>query len=288
MRLIAPILAILAAIAGPVQAAPPATGATIGAAKTPGATGSGPIDITADQGIEWRQSDRSYMARGNAIAKRGDDTLYADTITAYYRDIPNSSQTEIWRVVADGHVKITTPTQSIVGDHGVYDIDNAVVIITGGALKLTTPQDVVTARDSMEWYDDKQLAVARGNALAVRGDRQLRADTLVAQVATAPGEASRISRVDGTGHVVISGPQQVGSGDNGVYNVDTGIATLSDHVTLARGANTMVGQYGVIDLDKNISRLLPRPPTAQDSSRGRVEGYIVPRQNPAPDAPKAR
>ena len=41
-------------------------------------------------------------------------------------------------------------------------------IVTGKALKMTTATDTVTARDSLEWYDQKQIAVARGDAVAVR------------------------------------------------------------------------------------------------------------------------
>ena len=268
-------------------AAPPAattgaitTGKSSGTGSLLGSNrGQGPLEVTSENGIEWQQNVKAYIARGNAIAKRGQTTLYADTLTAYYRDIPNSSQTEIWRVLAEGHVRATTPTQQVVGDHGVYDVDQAVVVMTGQALKLTTPQDVVTARDSLEWYDQKQLAVARGDAVAVRNDRRVRADTLVAQVVQPPGQESRISRVNGKGHVIVSGPNgQVGTGDTGVYNADTGIATLIGHVTVARGDDTVVGEYGVVDLDKGVSRILPRPPTEADTTRGRVQGIINPRQ----------
>ncbi len=273
----------------PANAAPAADASTAttkgGSASLLGGHAQGPLEVTSENGIEWQQSVKAYIARGNAVAKRGQTTLYADVLTAYYRDIPNSSQTEIWRVVADGHVRITTPTQNVVGDHGIYDVDQAVVVMTGQGLKLTTPRDVVTARDSLEWYDGKQLAVARGDAVAVRDDRRLRGDTLVAQVSQAPGEDSRISRVDGKGHVIVSGPNgQVGTGDSGVYNADTGIATLVGHVTIARGDDTVVGQYGIVDLQSGVSRILPRAPSAEDTTRGRVQGIIVPRSKNTTDA----
>ncbi len=35
-----------------------------------------------------------------------------------------------------------TPTDEAVGDKAVYDIDQAVLVMTGKDLKLTTPQDV--------------------------------------------------------------------------------------------------------------------------------------------------
>jgi lipopolysaccharide export system protein LptA len=275
--------------AAPAAAPAPRPGASPAPAGGLGlGSGTGPIDITSDESLEMQQSEKVYIARGNAIAKRGDRTLYADTLMAYYRDIPNSSQTEIWRVVADGHVRITTPTQTVIGDHAIDDLDTKTDVITGNNLKLTTPIDVITARDSLEWYEDKSVGVARGDALAIRhtpkGDRRMRGDVLVALIVQPPGEAERISRVDGTGHVVVSTPDQVGTGEQGVYNADTGIATLVHHVTLTRGENTLTGEYGTVDMDRGIGRLLPRPPTEQDRTRTRVNGYIVPKKKAAPDA----
>src|SRR5206468_3009779 len=87
--------------------------------------------------------------------------------------------TEIYRVNADGNVVMSDPTRTVVGDQAVYDVDQQVVIVTGKNLKLTTATDWVTARDSLEWYDQKQIAVARGDALAARDTRRLRADVIV-------------------------------------------------------------------------------------------------------------
>jgi lipopolysaccharide export system protein LptA len=258
--------------------APPAAAAPRANTSVDLGAGSGPIDITSDDGIEMQQANKVYIASGNAVAKRGDRTLYGDTLSAYYRDIPNSSDTEIWRVVADGHVRITTPTQTVEGDHGVYDLDSKTAVLTGKHLKLTTPRDVVTARDALEWYDDKQFAVARGNAVGIRDDRQIRADVLTAQISQAPGEDQRISIVNGAGHVVATRPDMIGLGDTGVYDMDTGVVTLNGHVTLTHGQSTMHGDYGVADLEKGVSRLLPRPATAANAKSGRVQGYLVPRK----------
>ncbi len=45
----------------------------------------GPISITASDGIEWRQEQREVIARGNAQAVRGNVTVTADRLIAYYR-----------------------------------------------------------------------------------------------------------------------------------------------------------------------------------------------------------
>ena len=199
--------------------------------------------------------------------------MRAETITAYYRDAAKAGNTEVWRVVAEGGVRITTPSQSVVGDVATYDLDNAVVVVKGSAIRLVTPQDVVTARDSLEWYDQKQLAVARGKACVKHGVRTVRADVLAAQIATASGQPAKISRVNALGHVQVSGPGQLGTGDKGVYDARTGKVTLRGHVVMVRGENTLTGEYGIVDLSQGVSRLMPA-----GGKDDRVHGYIVPQQ----------
>jgi lipopolysaccharide export system protein LptA len=266
-----------------------------------------PIEVSADHGIEWQQDAQVYIARGNAMAKRGSTEVHADTLTAHYRPAKGAGgkgtesketggETEIYRLDADGHVTIKGERQTVVGDQAVYDVDQQIGIITGKVLKMTTATDLVTARDSLEWYDQKQIAVARGDAVAVRDVKVIRADVLTAHMTkekpaaaaakpdkTAPAkpmplgaadESSRISRVDAQGHVLVSTQTDVGRGDYGVYNADSGIATLLGNVTVTRGPNTIRGEYAVMDLNNNISRMMAAPATP-GAGANRVEGLFV-------------
>jgi lipopolysaccharide export system protein LptA len=260
-----------------------------------------PIAISATSGIEWQQDAQVYVARGNATAKRGSTEVYADTLTAHYRPSKTAgSETEIYRLNADGHVTIKGETQTVVGDQAVWDVDQQTGIVTGKALKLTTTTDVVTARDSLEWYDQKQVAVARGDAVAVRENtKRVRADVLTAhmtkdkaksaetkptarsakpvapQTATSEADAgSRISRIDAQGNVIVSTATDIGRGDYGVYNADTGLVTLLGNVTITRGDNAIRGQYAVVDLNNNVSRMLPTV-GQPGSPPSRVEGLFV-------------
>jgi lipopolysaccharide export system protein LptA len=281
-----------------------------------------PIEVSADHGIEWQQDAQVYIARGNAMAKRGATEVHADTLTAHYRPIKGTGdkgrgdkatgdkatgeggETEIYRLDADGHVTIKGERQTVVGDQAVYDVDQQIGIVTGKALKMTTATDVVTARDSLEWYDQKQIAVARGDAVAVRDVKVIRADVLTAHMTkdkpppaaskpdkAAPAaaqakprnaamplgdtdESSKISRVDAQGHVLVSTETDVGRGDYGVYNADSGIATLLGNVTVTRGPNTVRGEYAVMDLNNNVSRMMAAP-TTPGAAATRVEGLFV-------------
>jgi lipopolysaccharide export system protein LptA len=295
-----------------LSAGPPtaAQGLNLGAASE-----DRPIAISATSGIEWQQDARVYIARGNATAKRGTTEVSADTLTAHYRPSKGAGgETEIYRLNADGNVTIKGETQTVVGDQAVWDVDQQMGIVTGNALKLTTSTDVVTARDSLEWYDQKQIAVARGDAVAVRENvKRIRADVLTAHMTkdkpkpavTTPGsrpatpapatpaakpgapaalpgsgdESSRISRIDALGNVIVSTPTDIGRGDYGVYNADTGLVTLLGNVTITRGDNAIRGQYAVVDLNNKVSRMMPTV-GKPGSPSSRVEGLFIRQTQP--------
>ncbi|HEV8032783.1 MAG TPA: LptA/OstA family protein [Stellaceae bacterium] len=281
------------------------------AAQVPGQADNGqPVQIQADSGIEWQQDQHLYIARGNAVATRGAGEVHADTLIAHYREAKNGNtggNSEIYRVDAEGHVTIKRDAQTAVGDNAVYDVDQGILVVTGKGLKLTTATDTVTARDALEWYDQKQIAVARGNAVAIRNGKTIKGDILTSyMVKTAPQQAkpgapagrppsappgkpavtpaaapagaateeSKISRIDAQGHVVVMNATDTGHGDFGVYNADSGIATLIGNVVIVRAKDVIKGQYAVMDLNKNVSRMLPASSTP-GSPQQRVEGLFV-------------
>jgi lipopolysaccharide export system protein LptA len=170
-------------------------------------THGGPIDITARDGLEWRQNEQEVIARGDARAVRANVTVTADTLTAWYRkkDATEAAQVtpasgltgdsstagnEIYRLQAEGHVHIFTATDQAQGDKATYDLDQAVLVLTGHDLKLTTPNDVITARDDLEYWPQKHMSVARGDAVVVTNDaKRVAADTLVAYTTDNPPPA---------------------------------------------------------------------------------------------------
>ncbi|MDJ0390429.1 LptA/OstA family protein [Roseomonas sp. E05] len=277
-------LVLLAVLALPATAAAQALDLTEG----------GPIEVTASNGIEWRQQEQVVIARGNARAVREGVTLTADRLIARYR--PRAGQPaatpapaeapmsggEIWRLEAEGNVKIDSATEHAEGDRAIYDMDQAVLVMTGRALKLTTPQDVLTARDSLEYWPQKHMAVARGAAHVVTEDqRQIFADTLVGyfqdrdaapQAARADSkEGSQLERVEAFGNVEIRTPTEVVRGDRGVYSELTGMARLLGGVRITRGDNQLNGQEAIVNMRSGVARLVSTPGQ-------RVQGLIIPQQ----------
>ncbi|MGK7868506.1 LptA/OstA family protein [Falsiroseomonas sp. E2-1-a20] len=286
----------------------------------------GPVEITANDGIEWRQQDQVVIARGNARAVRGGVTVDAERLIARYRprgtaqggsppaagpagDSPLSGG-EIWRLEAEGNVRVTSATERAEGQRAVYDMDQAVMVLSGRGLSLTTPEQTITARDSLEYWPQRRMAVARGGAVVVTSDdRRIAADTLVAYFldaapaatqAAAPAarppiaglpaanEGSRIDRVEAYGGVDIRTADEIVRGDRGVYSPQTGLARLVGGVRITRGENQLNGQEAIVNLRTGVSRLVSAPGT-------RVQGLILPGQQqpaqaevPQPQRPAAR
>jgi lipopolysaccharide export system protein LptA len=287
----------------------------------------GAVTVTARGGFEWREAEQEVIATGDARSVRGDVTVLSDRQIAHYRkkgtgpagpgttpaptpaatadagaksaSDPDSGGNEVYRLEADDHVRIFTQTDFAQGDHAVYDIDQAVLVMTGHDLKLITPQQVMTARDTMEYWSQRHMAVGRGNAVVVTTDgRRLAGDVLVGYTtdpndpAGAPGgtakpvpaaskpdpakpsdpllSAGRLKRVEAFGHVEVRTQTDLVRGDRGVYVPDTGMARIVGHVRITRGENQLNGPAADINMKTGIAHLISDPTQ-------RVQGLIVPK-----------
>lgn len=297
----------------------------------------GQITVTAAGGFDWDQKTQIVTAYDQAQAVRGNVTVTADRLMAFYRkkaappgapapatpqgqpaaqpEPPaqpasgaqttdaGSGANEVYRLNALGHVHIFTDTDQAWGDKAVYDIDQAVMVLTGRGLKLVTPQDVLTARDSMEYYSQTRMSVGRGNATVTTNDgRQIRADVLVgysapSQPAAKPAakptpqpagqpaghgadplaSSGKLEKVNAFGHVFVRTQTETVTGERGVYVPDTGIARIVGNVHITRGQNQISGAAAIVNMHTGIATMTEHP-------GGRVSGLIVPNEASPPPA----
>ncbi len=235
-----------------------------------------PIEIFADDGIEWQQENLIFLARGNARAVRGEVTIYADELRAYYRE-RNDGGTDIWRLDANGRVRIKTAQETAFGNKAIYQVDNGILVLSGGKVRMVTATDEITADKQIEYWEKKQMVVARGNAFAVRQNKRLRADVLAAYFRVNKKGEKRIYRVDAFDGVKIVTEKDTATSDRGVYNVESGIATLTGSVKLIRGQNVLKGCSAEINLNTGVSKLYSCPPSASGAGN-RARGVLRPRK----------
>jgi lipopolysaccharide export system protein LptA len=259
----------------------------------------GPVEVTARDGIEWRQEEQVVIAEGAARAVRDGVTVDADRLIARYRPRAGAAPaagsggvtgaSEIWRLEAEGSVRISTATDRAVGERAVYDMDQAVLVLSGGRLSLTSGENMITARDSLEYWSGRRMAVARGGAVVEAPEqRRVQADVLVGHflegeparpaprptgARTAPGEGSRLDRVEAFGNVEIRTADEVVRGDRAVYSPVTGMARVLGSVRITRGPNQLNGAEAVVDLRSGVARLVSAPGE-------RVQGIVTPGSTP--------
>src|SRR5262245_18896543 len=207
-------------------------------APAPATTGGGfglgsndkeePIEISAENGIEWKRDARTYTARGNALAQQGNTSIAADTLIAYLDE-----QDELSHWEAIGNVTIQTSQSTSYGDHADYQESTRLLVLTGKNLKVVTDNQTVTARDQIEYWRDKDAVVAKGNVVILRPQKNtvIKSDKATAYFrdktddpATPEdetGDGSEVYQVEAEGHVRVDCKEQTAFSDHLAYNPDT-------------------------------------------------------------------
>lgn len=123
-----------------------------------------PIEISSDK-LDVYQEDHKAIFTGNVIAVQGTSNLRAATMTVFYRDSSTGKDAKkaakadpaaaaakpaadaagqgIYRINAETGVVFTTPTETAVGDFGVYDVDADTIDLTGKNVTLTQGQNIL-------------------------------------------------------------------------------------------------------------------------------------------------
>ena len=245
------------------------------AAQDTGALTSGkdPIAIDATEGIEWRQDEKVYIARGNAKATRGDVTVEANELRAHYR-LDDKDQTQVYKVEAVGNVVITTPSETVRGGYGIYLLDEGIFQLTGGTISIERKGgEKLTASRKLEYRQKAKVAIADGDATVYKEDKTLRADRLTAYFKGGEKD-QKLDYVDATGGVVVTSPNEVVRADGAKYDAAKEVVTLIGNVRMTRGGNQLNGERAEVDLKRGRSRLLAG---AKGSSGSKpVSGLFVP------------
>ncbi len=229
-----------------------------------------PLEITAQDTLEWHRKSRQYIARGAVEARQGGLTIKGQTLTADYHEKSESSF-DIWRLTAAGDVVILSKQNAAHGDKAVYNLDEGLAIMTGKDLKMVSPDQVMTANEVFEYWVTEGRLVARGAAKVKRGEDTIESQTMTAWFSEGPDKKRKLAKAEAAGHVVITTPTEVVTGDYGVYDGENNTVTLTGHVKITRRLNALEGARAVVNLDTNVSKLY-----GGTIEQGRVRGVFYP------------
>ena len=146
-------------------------------------------------------------------------------------------------------------------------------ILPGGNSK----QPISIEAAKLDYFDKEQKLIYTGNVVAVQGDSKLKSSVLTILLAPksqggsgdgAAGAASskQIQKMLATGPVTLVQKDQVGTGDNGVYDKVANTVILTGNVVLSQGPNITKGDKLVYDLRSGHATV----------TGGRVVGMFTP------------
>lgn len=143
---------------------------------------------------------------------------------------------------------------------------------TKGMLNPDSPIDV--SADNFVADANAKTGVYTGNVVIHQGEMKMRANAVRAQFVD-----NKPNKILAQGRVVIDAPSGVATGDNGVYDVNPRIITLSGNVVLTKDKNVMRGQQLVVNLITGLATL-----DGGQGKTGRVQALFSPNadqpQNP--------
>ena len=234
-----------------------------------------PIEITADNGIEWEKNKEILIASGNAKASRGGITVLAEVLRAYYRK-KTTGGTDLYRLDAAGGVKIFSDTESMEGQTAVLDFEQAILKVDGKKVIYKAGPDTITANQQMEYWERQKMAVARGNAVAIHKGKTLRADVLKALLRKNKTGRSEVYIIEAFNNVLIVSNKDRLRSDSAIYKLDSGIVTLKKNVSIVREDSILNGDLAEINLKTGVSKLLTVDSVGSRREKKRVRGLIYP------------
>lgn len=239
-----------------------------------------PVVIDAENSIVCDETAQKCVATGNAKAQKGTNTVFGDVLTVYFTE---GKDREITSLTADGHVRMESPTETAYGEHAIYDVALDRVLMTGGNLKIVTPKETLTARDSIEYWHSENKGIAHGNAIATFPEKKevIQADTLTAyfkpskEKTEGVKEKSALERVEAEGNTLASGPKGIVTGKRGNYSAKTDIVEIFENVKVTQGGNVIQGEHAIYNLGTDIAEIYPNlPGIPQMGPKKRISGII--------------
>lgn len=236
---------------------------------TPAAKKKQPIEIEADQQLEWLRQKNMYRGTGNVTITQGDTIIHGDYAEAHYDGTIGPSA--LTTMMVKGNVTMTNNGRVIKGDQADYDARTEILVVTGDNLSLTAPNMTAKAKDRMEYHAAENKAIAKGHAEVAQPGQKIKADTITAFMDQDKGDLIRANAI---GNVFITKQQaknvDIAQARQADYDVTKNNVELRGDVKLTRGDNHMQGEHAVIDLETGYSTL--KNPAG--SGKGRVRAIF--------------
>ena len=222
------------------------------------------LEIEASGFLEWNQENKSYIAKGDAIATQGQRTIQADKLTAFYESEENR---DITKIRALGSVKFNDASGSGYSDKLNYEIKTQTVTLEGNENYFETEKFFAKSSDLIQFNEINGLLLLQQDAMiSISKARKIEAQQLEVELT----EDGDVNTIDANGNVKLT--EEVGRiafSSSAFYDAESGNMTLSDTVEIFDGNNELRGDKAIINMQTGYSKILA------GGEKKRVTGKLI-------------
>lgn len=131
---------------------------------------SSPIEITADMMVTESKA-RAAIFSGNVTATQDGTRLTADKLTIFYKSdngAGSTSESDIERLEALGHVRILFDNKLAVSNQAVYIIEERKLVLEGPESKVVSGQNEITGSKITFYRDDGRVTLESDDGSRVK------------------------------------------------------------------------------------------------------------------------
>jgi lipopolysaccharide export system protein LptA len=129
-------------------------------------------------------------------------------------------------------------------------------------LKMDKSQPIDIQSDRLDAYQEKRAVIFSGNAVATQGVRTIKADRLLIYYKDRPGATEKkdiqgmgavgdLERLEAQGHVTITEPNRIVTGDHAVFYYDLQKIVMTGNAVMREGKNIIRGGKIIVLLDED-------------------------------------
>ncbi len=228
------------------------------------------ITLDADKEVVWDSKAQKMSAVGNAVATKGDMTVKAAKMEAYYAKNNTTGKNTITEVHAYNNVIMTSPKANAYGDTLDYDVVKDELVLKGQPAKLKTEKEEITAKENITYYPSVQKAVALGDVEATDKDNnKIFSQKMIAFFKKDEKGETVMDKVEIYDNVKIVTKDATVTADKGLYLPKIAVIKLFDNVLIDQQGNKLKGDFAETNLNTGKSRII-----AGQTSKGRVSGIF--------------
>lgn len=150
MKIIYSILMVICLAASQAMAAPPGNIAKKDRSNLP-------ITIKSNE-LSADNKGKTAIFKGKVVAKQGDITIYADTLTVNYGDEKN----DVEKIEANGNVRIVQGNRIGTASHAVFDSKQGKITLTGNPKVMQGSADTISGK-TITYFIDEDKSTASGD-----------------------------------------------------------------------------------------------------------------------------